>query len=48
MQNVSYDTPLVHAIKQCSLPELVRLLRGAHPAFLAAIVRAHTRQSVVR
>ena len=42
MQAVSYDTPLVEVIKHCSLPELVRLLQGTHPAFLAALVRAHT------
>lgn len=44
MQVVSYDTPLSYVIKHCSLPELVKLFQGSHPAFLAAVVKAHTRQ----
>lgn len=42
MQVVSYDTPLSYVIKHCSLPELVQLFKGVHPAFLAAVVKAHT------
>lgn len=41
---LNHETQLSEILKQGSLLDIVRLFGGGSPAFLAAVVKAHTQQ----